>query len=463
MYLKATLLGDDLEVRRICICVTLLFMLSAALPSTGIATTGSTVLFNDTDSEVYGLRVIFDQPVTITQMGMAFSSWVAEEDGSIITFGNGSLEVWEDFYFNWEPEEASLVSHEWLLEAPALEIPSPITHWGFTLPEIWGGGYRHHQVFDSLDGLISTGANSVTLAPQLVMETSTSSRITTTNESITQQLADMRDVIEYLRNANLSVFIKPKLLPRDGTWSAKISPEDPYLWFQNYKEILLKYAKLAEETGVQTLFLTNELESMVVNPDYTDEWIDIIESIREVFSGNISLNSIINNPKGPAASEVMHIPFADRLDFIGVSMYLSLTGKNDPTVDELVNAWYGNRKGVNIVEALKSIYRQYKKPVIISEIAYKWIDGANRKPWRMTGAVDYQEQRDLFDALMQVLTREGPRWVEEWLRGVSIWAWFTYPNPELVYLSDFVFTSVQSKPAEELLTEWFHRFRQTAE
>ncbi len=103
------------------ILVVLMLLAGVALPSILVTATGSSTLFNDTGSEVYGLRVVFDQPVIITRMGEAFASWVAEQDGAALLFGNGSVGVWEDFYFFWEPKEATLLSYDWLSQAPALE------------------------------------------------------------------------------------------------------------------------------------------------------------------------------------------------------------------------------------------------------------------------------------------------------------------------------------------------------
>jgi len=438
-----------------------------------VTATGSMTLFNDTGTEVFGLRVSFDQSVTITDMGTGFGSWAVQEDQDTIVFQDGSVNAWGDFWFFWEPEDAALVSHEWFLERPRDPfITSPFPFWGFTLQGLKGsGGFNNPSLFASLDRLIETGANSVIVAPQVFMGPSTSSDIEPVNTRYGHQLTYIARAIEYLVNAGIVVSIKPNLVPNDGSWSAKIAPEDPDLWFQNYNEILLAYAQLAEDTGVAVLYLTNEMKSMIVNPLYTDYWIDIIKSIKNVFSGGISLNATINDcgrdNASIANSEVMNIPFADQLDFVGVSFYLPLTDKDDPTVGELESAWYGNRDGVNLIEALKDIYRQYGKPLMISEIGYLSRDGANKRPWDLTtvGVVDYQEQADLFEALMQVLAREGLSAEEDWLRGVSIWAWFTCTDPATQLrpgrYAGVLFGKqgevVQNKPAEEVLTEWFHR------
>ena len=93
----------------------------------GIALSGaghpakSEVLMNDTGLVAYGLRVTFDKPVSVTGKGEAFTRWVTQEDGAVLLFGEGEVGVWGDFYFYWEPEDAAILSYEWLSQPPKSE------------------------------------------------------------------------------------------------------------------------------------------------------------------------------------------------------------------------------------------------------------------------------------------------------------------------------------------------------
>jgi len=422
-------------------------------------------LMNNTGETVYGLQVVFSEPVSIISFGDALTAVEPNSESSTFTFQCGQLEAWEGQWINWEPADAVLVCSQWLLEAPATPFAEPpFPYWGFTIHEIGGGGYSHGLMVPSLDGLIATGANSVILSPSLRMETGRSSRVTMAGEeTLESQLDVLRCLAEYLRDAGVSVSIKPDVCPLDGTWNALIDPENPQQWFSSLKGYLLSYARMAEATGVTALYLTNENQSMVANPDNEGAWRDIIAAIREVFSGEISVNAIINNAyvgsttaRNVWETEVMNIPFADALDFIGVSFYLPLTNKTDPTVGEIKRAWHGNREGLDIIGTLEEIHRRYGKSVMISEIAYRALDGTNMTPYMATDrGVDLQEQCDLFEALLQILSSEG----EGWIRGVSIYGWFAYPEPDtqMAYLGELISASVQGKPAERLLTDWFHR------
>ena len=96
----------------------LALLILIGLPRLVSSATGSATLFNDTNVEVHGLRVVFDQPITIVRRGDAFADWTSEEGGTTIVFTEGTLASWGDFYFFWVPKEAHLVGYDW--EHPAV-------------------------------------------------------------------------------------------------------------------------------------------------------------------------------------------------------------------------------------------------------------------------------------------------------------------------------------------------------
>lgn len=108
--------------------IIVLMVLGFAVLSTLEASAGSTSLFNDTGATAYGLRVTFDRPVTIVRIGERFTEWTTEDEGSTILFQDGEIPPWGDFYFFWEPAEATLISQAWVLVPPTesqgeLDIP----------------------------------------------------------------------------------------------------------------------------------------------------------------------------------------------------------------------------------------------------------------------------------------------------------------------------------------------------
>lgn len=98
---------------RTAVLICLILLLLASLGADASAAR-SQVFMNDTGSVAYGLRVTFDRPVSVTDMGQGFSMWEAEETQTVILFKNGQIEPWTDFYFFWEPGEARVIGYEWI-------------------------------------------------------------------------------------------------------------------------------------------------------------------------------------------------------------------------------------------------------------------------------------------------------------------------------------------------------------
>jgi hypothetical protein len=78
-------------------------------------------LMNDTGEPIYGLRVVFSEPVEITGFGDVLMAVEPAGESSKFTFSGGELEPWAGHWFNWEPASASLINHGWLAD-PALVV-----------------------------------------------------------------------------------------------------------------------------------------------------------------------------------------------------------------------------------------------------------------------------------------------------------------------------------------------------
>ena len=129
-----------------------------------------------------------------------------------------------------------------------------------------------------------------------------------------------------------------------------------------------------------------------------------------------------------------------------------MTNKKDPTVEEIVQAWYGNRDGHDLFQMVKNTHEIVGIPIVFSEISYRYVDGNNIDPaqWQsMPGDVlDLQEQADLYEAFFRVWSISG----SDWMKGVLWWLWEVEPNPPENPSNQ---QSPQNKPAEEIATGWF--------
>jgi len=416
----------------------------------------------DLASESLGVTLRFDRPVEFVYLENAVVGYAGQEGDQVIAKWLAPIAATGGLRISWLPSDASLITWKWGFEEREASLPHYIDRWGFTVPWLFGADYNHDFVFQALDELIATGANDVILAPRLRMEGSGSSSFEFIG-GLDAQLEGIRRVAQHLLAAGIHVSIKPAIHSEDRTPSLGFDPADKAMWFAQYRETLMAYGSLAEELGIEVIYLTNELTELVTDPVNTERWISLIDDVRSVFSGELSVNATKVEDEGIEAMEVLNIPFAEELDFIGVSLYGALTCSKDPSVAELCSAWYGSRTGLDFVGMLHRIHECYGKPVMISEIAYPGYNGVNMQLrfGATEGTPDDLEQSDCFEAAMRVLAMESSR-KPGWLRGISAWAWFTLPDPTEPLpgtgwniLNGDRNAFIQNKPAQHLLATFF--------
>jgi hypothetical protein len=230
----------------------------------------------------------------------------------------------------------------------------------------------------------------------------------------------------------MKVMLKPHVDCLDGRSSrADIVASDG--WFASYKDMILRYARLAAANNVEVFSIGAELEGTTVF-GWEARWRDIIASVREVYGGYLVYSA--------SWSEYEDVPFWNLMDFIGINAYFPLTDKNDPTKEELTQAWNG------IADKIESwlAARRLNKGVIFTELGYVSSDGTNKEPWAMLiNREDQKEQADCLDAALSVLSGR------EWFRGAYIWQYFPQDrwNP--------LGFSVRGKKAEEVLKKRLFR------
>jgi hypothetical protein len=328
-------------------------------------------------------------------------------------------------------------------------ITFPVLYRGYLANPIYAS-----QVEASLDELASTGANDVIVAIRLYMTDRFSSNVLE-RPDLTEDLPQLEQLVRSLSRRGLGVSFKPAIGFLASGDANVAAPTDIAQWFATYKQMLLKYASFGESLGVRTLYLGNELNPSLMAPQHRSTWLDIISAVRGVFHGALSVNVTIHNA-GPYS--IPAVPFADQLDFVGVSFYVPrYTDVESPTVDQLAAAWHLNADHVDLVTYLKSISDAHGKPVAISEIAYRSVRGYNSKAddAGLQGQVDYQEQANLYEAFFRVWNQPG----RPWFKGVSFWGWFAEHRPSSATSSAVWYaeqgSSVQVKPAQAVLTKGF--------
>jgi len=247
--------------------------------------------------------------------------------------------------------------------------------------------------------------------------------------------AELRLAIRDVHALGLAVLLKPHVwVPQSWAGTVAMNSEEAWqAWFANYQRELECFARIAGEEGAEALAIGTELDKTTQRP----EWDALIDSVRSLYSGRLLY--VAHNVEG--AEEV---PFWDRLDFIGVSLYPPLGSDDDR----------GYRLSVmrDSADRLDVLATLTGKPIVVGEIGLRSAEGAAAKPWESAeerdAAPDPELQASVLADWLAVLDRPS-------IKGVLIWRWLTDPNGG--GLSDTDFT-VQGKPAERaLMCAWTQR------
>ena len=317
-----------------------------------------------------------------------------------------------------------------------LHIP-PNFQKGMSYATWWQGQYSTPEADQTLDELAATGAEWIALIVTCYQETYLDTEITC-DLPRTPTDGDLAHVIQSAHNLGLKVMLKPHIdLNSDPDhWRGNIgqgfTEEQWQAWFNSYQVAITHYAMLAQAHKVEQFSVGTEL---VGTSQRETDWRQLITVVRKTYDGTLVYAS---NHGG----EEQRITWWDALDYIGVDAYYPLTDKNNPTVAELEAAWE------QPIAILETLHNRYKKPIILTEIGYRSVDGANRQPWEWgaSGQVDGQEQADSYQAALQSL------WGQPWLAGLYWWNWDTFPGQGGP--GDTGFTP-HNKPAEKVLQTYY--------
>lgn len=247
------------------------------------------------------------------------------------------------------------------------------------------------------------------------------------------------------RQHGIRTLLKPHLWLRNGgTWPGDInmsSAADWQAWFANYTSFILHYAELAEAHNMEALCIGTELEHASVG--HEAEWRVLIKQIRKVYRGQLTYAA---NWSG----EFERVRFWDALDFIGIQAYFPLSSAPAPAKATLLAAWQGPLKRIEAVQ------KQYRKPVLFTEIGYKTTPDAAIQPWAwpdrnaLPAPPDEATQRACYEAMFETF------WEQPWFGGLFVWKWYPGLKPDGSARRHLDFTP-QHKPAEQVMAQWFKK------
>lgn len=240
-------------------------------------------------------------------------------------------------------------------------------------------------------------------------------------------------LIEYSKSKKLKVILKPILNVNDGYWRAYIRffdedvPCEPKWseWFKSYTDYLLEYAVLCEKCKVDMLIIGCEL----VGTDHREkEWRNLINKIREVYSGKITYNC--------DKYQEHNIKWWDAVDYISSSGYYprGTFSKELDRIEEVVNI--------------------YNKPFFFAEAGCPSIRGAFNSPndWNVIrkGEVLEEEQYSYYKELFEESSKR------EFVKGFCLWDW-PMKSPKALKGKIKGGYSVKFKKAQQIIAEYYSR------
>jgi hypothetical protein len=276
------------------------------------------------------------------------------------------------------------------------------------------------------------GAGAVALVPFLWQSSPASPDI---RRGADMADAELRAAIREAHAIGFTVLVKPHVWVPDS-WAGAVamkSEGDWRQWFANYRRELQRIARIAKEEKAEALAIGTELALTSGRP----EWNDLIDAAREAYPGRLLY--VAHN-----AEEADAVPFWQRLDTIGVTLYPPLGADDDRD---------GRLQTMRAAaERLDDLATRTGKSVVVGEIGLRSAVGAAARPWESaeerTAPPDPSLQAAVLSDWLMVLDRPA-------IRGVLIWRWFTQPDAGGSADTDF---TVQGKPAQHVLScAWTRR------
>jgi hypothetical protein len=241
-----------------------------------------------------------------------------------------------------------------------------------------------------LDHVVSLGANAISISFSFVMDSAHANAVRM-DHPITPSPARLGLLLDEANKRGLRTAIRPMLNERNLTdddpdmWRGAIRPESRTKWFASYRDMLVKYAKVAESKKAATFVVGTELSSL---ESTSSGWKTVATGLKAVYSGELeySANHDRLRDKGPASGITL-----------SVDAYPPLNVADSSSVSKLVDGWdewLDDNRGAGPQQDL-----------VLAEVAIGARPGAYKEPWNPNakGSIKPEIQQHWFDAACQVM------------------------------------------------------------
>lgn len=300
--------------------------------------------------------------------------------------------------------------------------------------------YASNSSRESIKVVKDIGTTWVAIIPTWYQDKCSTNRMYPTENSPSD--ASVISIINEAHALGMKVMLKPHLDILDtseGEFRGEIACSTDLewdSWFENYRDFIVHYAKMAQLTKCEMFCIGTELTSVATIKE--EKWKTIvIPPIKEAYKGPLTYAANWHD-------EYQYVKFWDQMDYVGIDAYFPLSDKNEPTYEEIKAGWEP------WVKEMEEFQARVNKPIIFPEIGYCSADGVTRKPWEeaVGRPLNLKLQEDCYRAVFETF------WGKEWFYGAYWWKWGT--NKRLGGKGNRSFTP-QNKPSQDLVEEWYKK------
>lgn len=291
--------------------------------------------------------------------------------------------------------------------------------------------------------ILEMNANWVSIMPFAFME-SLDDRDLHYNDSrqwFGERVEGVKQNIKMMHLNGIKVMLKPQIWIGRGEFTGYISMKNEKDWKmfeQNYRDMILLYAKLAQEIQVEMFCIGTELSNFVSKrPEF---WRSLILSVKEVYSGELTY--------AENWDKIDKVPFWSDVDYIGVDAYFPVSEEKTSTLKGLKTSWQP------ILQNLEALSNTQNKPILFTEFGYRSINYAGKQPWdssRIDGQYNETNQDILLKGLFENI------WDRPWFAGGFLWKWFHNSNRHSNLQNNRF--NVQNKKAESSVRNYYAKFK----
>ena len=241
--------------------------------------------------------------------------------------------------------------------------------------------------------------------------------------------------IELAHKKKLSVMLKPHLWIEHGMYTGAFmlkTDNDWKLWEDSYRNYMLYFVNIADSMKVEIFCIGVELGTAIKERPHF--WTSLIDTLKQIYHGKLTYAANWD--------DYQNFPFWEKLDYIGVDAYFTLSTDETPSVNSLKNGWK------QYCEELEKISIEHNRPILFTEYGYRNVDYNTAEPWKENeGKQNDEAQSNAYEAFYQSFAGK------KWFAGGFVWKWFVDDGHYRKREIDF---TPQEKPAAKVIEKWYH-------